>query len=725
MSTRDRRTPTPQLALRVAAFGIVAFGVFAVLFLRLWFLQILQGDDYLAKATENKARVVRIAAPRGFIVDRNKQTLVENKVATVVTLQADAVPTADRDKIADWGSRQGKYEVRVTRLQEQILGGRKKPSKRRQQRFRRARAAIEAPKPLRISRDASPGLRALLERYSPILKTSPARLYSRVVSGMVRLPWAGVALKTDVSIPVRNFLLENQDRFPGLTVTKEYLRHYPGKSLASQIFGNVSQISEDQLKEERYRGLRQGQRIGQDGIERRYDSYLRGEDGEQRVEVDSLGRPTGAVEENPAKAGYRLRLTLDERLQRTAQFAIQKVIRDDPVDEKTGRKAAGAFVAMDPRNGELLAIGSYPSVDLNVLNGGDISIKRYRRLTSERSGAPMFNRAIAAGYPTGSTFKIVTASAGLANGVITPEQEVPGGACRFFGANRQEFCNAGKSELPAANLWQSLQFSSDVYYYDIGAKLFPLKDQPLQTWARLYGFGRKTGIDIPGEESGTIPDAAWRRKRNAAELACRKQRKVPNCYTVFDVNGSYLLGDNVNLSIGQGDLQATPLQVAESYAGLYDRPDQPLSAKLSFPTPHIGWQIETADGRLVRKIPYPKPRTVRFDALWKREILRGLGAVTSTSEGTAAAVFNGWDQNRQPVFGKTGTAQRCKDSACPDQAWFAAMVPDAERPIVVVATIENGGFGTTTAAPVVCRVLRQWYEQTQAPCEAGQPSENQ
>jgi penicillin-binding protein 2 len=751
MSSRDRRTPTPQLALRVAAFGIIAFGIFAILFLRLWFLQILQGEQYLTQAASNGARVVRVAAPRGMIVDRNRKALVENRASIVVTLQADAIPDDDRAAIANWGQKQGQYEVAVDRLSEQLVSAqqerddaraesrtdaqkrrlerrlnrltpaqardRREAASRRTARRKRAadreaarRLADREPKPLRVSRDATPELRAKLDRIGEILDESTPTLYERVVSSTLKLPWAGVPLKSrGVKPQIRNYLLERQADFPGITVTKEYLRRYPQGHLAAQLFGNIGQISEDQLKETKYRGLKAGQKIGQNGLEYEYNSYLQGRDGEQRVEVDAQGRPTGRVQETEAQQGSRLMLSLDTALEKTGQYGMEKEIGRS-IDTKTGYRAAGSYVALDPRNGEILAMGSYPTVDLNTVYG-TISRKRYGRLVGKKNGVPLLNRAIQGQYPTGSTFKIVSAMAGLSSGIITPDTPTAGGACRTFGTAGQEFCNAGKEDLGGADLVRSLQVSSDVYYYDIGAGVYKEKDKPLQTWAGLFGFGKRTGVDLPGEAKGVIPDSQWRKERNQAELDCRRDEGKASCGLVADLNGQFLLGDNVNLSVGQGDFLATPLQVAVSYAGLYDEPGRP-TAQLHFPTPQLGMQIQTSTGVLEQKFDTKKRRTVDVgDPSWKQKILQGLHAVTSTPEGTASGVFAGWDQGRYPVYGKTGTAQRCNDSTCPDQAWFAAMVPDAEKPIVVVATVENGGFGTTTAAPIVCRMLRTWFEQ--------------
>lgn len=751
MSTRDRRTPTPQLALRVAAFGIIAVGVFAILFLRLWFLQVLQGDQYLTQAANNGARVVKVAAPRGKIVDRNGEPLVLNEVATVVSLQADAIPAADRDTILNWGQKQGQWEQRISNLSDQLVAEQQRQARaketpkqaarreraarkmtvaeRRAQtrriRERRRKANAEAEKTLAAQEpkvptieDATPTLTRQLENVSKLLKTSPAKLYDRVRQSTVRLSWGSVPLKSKkVSDAVRVYLQENPTKFPGITVSKEYVRQYPGKDLAAQIFGTVGQISEDQLKEDRNRGLEQGQKIGQGGLEQQYDQYLRGKDGELRVEVNAQNRPTGRQQTTAPAQGNQLELTLDAKLQRTGQNWMKRVIGKQ-IDNKTDDQAAGSFVALDPRDGAVLAMGSYPSVDLNELSG-EISLKRYKQLLSKKNGSPAVNRAVNGLYPTGSTFKLVSAFAMLNNGLRTPEDVADGGAYREFGANKQKFYNAGKNDLGGSDLVDSLRRSSDVYYYDVGAELFPKEDQPLQRWARLFGFGRTTGIDLPDEAKGVVPDAKWRKKRNEQELACRKQRDVPNCFTVGDVNGQFLLGDNVNLSVGQGDLLATPLQLAVAYSGLYEDKDKPISDQLRFPVPYLGRQIQNSRGELLQQFDVKQPRTVSAgSAEWKAKVLEGMHAVTV--DGTAASVFSGWDQMTYPAFGKTGTAERCQNSTCADQSWFAVMIPDPERPITVVVTAEAGGFGTDSAAPIACKMLRTWYQQSpkQVPCSA-------
>lgn len=759
MTPRDRRPSTPQLAVRVAALGIVAFGIFAVLFLRLWFLQVLQGDQYLRQATSNGTRVVRIAAPRGTIVDRRRRPLVENRPTTIVALRADALPSEDRADIANWGHDQGEYDVALARGADRIVAAavardeerarsrtpaqrrraqrrrdRETPAAARERVRRTARAAARRrdraerstaarlavtgphdPPALRVEREASPQLRRLLARLRRPLGLTPATLYRRIVAGIVGLPYGNVPLKTrGVGDNLRVYLMERRRDFPELEVSTEYVRHYSHGGLAGQLFGSVGEISPKQLTEPRYSGLAAGQLIGQSGLEYEYNNYLQGRDGLRRIQVDAQGDPTGRGEEQRPQQGSRLMLTIDTALERTGQRGMASTIGRS-LDSKTGHQAAGAYVALDPRNGEVLAMGSYPTIDLNRLDR-PMSARARRRLLGKRAGVPLLNRAIQGQYAIGSTFKTVSAFAALSSGFRTTTSRDRGGNSRTVGG--REFFNAEHADLGPADLRRSLEVSSDVYYYDVGEALFSYPDRPLQTWARLFGYSRRTGVDVPGEAPGVVPDADWRRRRNAQELACRKRDHKDACGLVFDPRGGFFAGDNVNLAIGQGDFLATPLQVAVAYAGLYDPPGR-TTDELRFPTPQLGVQIQSSTGVQEQRFAPKPPRRVQIgEPGWKKAVLDGLHGVTQGSEGTATKIFRGWDQGRYPVMGKTGTAQRCEESRCPDQAWFAALVPDDERPIVVVATVENGEYGATTAAPIVCRMLRTWYHQpaSVAPC---------
>jgi penicillin-binding protein 2 len=246
------------------------------------------------------------------------------------------------------------------------------------------------------------------------------------------------------------------------------------------------------------------------------------------------------------------------------------------------------------------------------------------------------------------------------------------------------------------DLRRAIQVSSDVFFYTLGRDLNGLKGQQLQSWAHKLGLGRHTGIDLPSEGTGLVPDRQWREEIGAKELACRKKEKVPSC-GISDAR-PWSVGDNINLSVGQGDLQASPLQMAVAYAA--------LSNGGKVVRPHLGLDIEDSEGRLVQEIDPPAARKIDFPSGARSAILDGLHAAASAPGGTSTDVFKGWPQDRYPVYGKTGTAERPPH---PDQSWYVAFVPDKNRPIVVAVTIEGGGFGAEAAAPAARQILSQWF----------------
>jgi len=673
----DRRAPiTPQLALRVAIFGGVALALFAIVFFRLWYLQVLSGDRYLAEARVNRVRELRIQAPRGKIVDRNGKVIVRNRQAVVVELDPSKLPDRERTQAAEWGRDAGRRLL--------------KPKGHRGE-------------PIPYPPIATEELRRRYRRLGAVVGRTAKQIHRQVVQSLVLVPYSAVRIKTDVPESVLSFISERPERFPGVKVEKSYLRDYPHGSLAAQILGTVGEINPDELDKPRFRGVKPGTVIGTGGLERTYDRYLRGVDGVQRVQVDAFGRPVpnGLLKREEPIAGQRLRLSLDLSLQRTGQRELPYI----------GGGRPGAFVAMDPRDGQVLAMGSYPTFDPTVLTK-QFTQKTYRTLIGEGGVGPLFNRAISGRYPTGSTFKAITALAGLEKGLITPEASINDPGCIQVG--EAERCNAKNQVYGGVNLTRALQVSSDVYFYKLGIGAFYNNGDPgdvvIQRYARKLGFGRPTGIDLPGEDGGVIPDREWRENRNDDEIACRKKRHISRQADVYAAGASgcgiadlrpYNLGDTVNLAVGQGDLQATPLQLAVSYAAIEN--------KGRVVVPHLGLEIERANGELVQRIERDAARKVQIDEADREAVASGLHLATSAAGGTSADVFAGWPQDELPVYGKTGTAERQPKA---DQSWYVAYVPHPKRPIVIAVTVEEGGFGAATAAPIACRMLAKYYSRS-------------
>jgi penicillin-binding protein 2 len=652
------------MALRVAVLGVGALVMFAIIFFRLWYLEVLSGDKYRQQANNNKVRLVRDSAPRGAIVDRQGRTLVENRSATVIQLRPTSLPDAERLAANRWGQAVGL-------------------------RLRRPKGHRGSPIPLPpVPFVAGQDLKGRYAALAKVLGVSAQSIHRQVIQQLAITPYAPVTVKTDVPQPVRDYIKERQERFPGVDVKRVFLRRYPYHQLAAQIVGNIGQVSPAELKQAKFRGIPQGTVVGQDGLEYSYDRYLRGRDGLTRIVVDASGNPSRTDIQRQPEAGRQLQLSLDLGLQRTGQDAMAQA----------GHGLPGGFVALDPTNGQVLALGSYPSFDPSILSR-PITQTEYDRRFGASAGAPAYNRAIAGYYPTGSTFKPITALAALTTGIITPETPINDPGCLAVGLAHQQFCNAGKKANGTVSLRSALQVSSDVFFYSLGQNLNGLPHQPLQSWAYALGLGRRTGIDLPGEIKGLIPDRSWRTHINNLERACEKRRKKASCF--ISDKRDWTVGDNVNLAVGQGDLQATPLQMATAYSTIVNGG--------RVPRPHLGLRVLDNSGRLLQTLNPGATRRIQINPTYRQAIMDGLHLAASAPGGTSADVFSGWDQNRFPVYGKTGTAQR---NGQKDQSWYVAYSYDgtpSHRPIVIAVTVEKGGFGAEAAAPAARLLLSKWF----------------
>jgi penicillin-binding protein 2 len=594
-----RPTLTPQLALRVAIIALVAF---AVVFFRLWYLQVLSGDKYERVANDNQLREIKVQAPRGEIVDREGRVLVDNRTGYAVKITPDKLPE-------DEGER-----------------------------------------------------RSLYRGLGRVLGLKPARIERNVERQLKALPFSTAVVKSDVSDEVIAYLLERQDDFPGVTPERQFLRQYPHGEIGAHLFGYISEVNKEQLKDERYRGVALGDRVGQSGIEYQYDRFLRGKNGATRLRVDALGRLRRYLNVRQPKQGRQLRLAVDLDVQEAGQAALAR---------GTGK---GAFAVMDVKNGEVLALGSQPSFDPNIFSKV-IRESDYKRLTDEDNGAPLTNRAIQGGYPTGSTFKLFTSVAALEGGIITPDSVLfDGGSLTVGGVT---FNNAGGAAHGALALRQALTVSSDVFFYQLGQRANEGgAGGPIQVWGRRLGLGRRTGVDLPNELPGLLPTPNWRNHLYDKKLTDRP----------------WSVGDNINLSVGQGDLKANPLQLAVAYAAIAN------GGKIV--RPHLGQQIEDASGRVLQELEPATPRKLPIDESYRQAILDGLRGAASAPGGTSTSVFAGFPI---PVAGKTGTAEKGLGRA--DQSWYCALAPYPDIQYVTCVTDEAGGFGAETAAPAARTIL--------------------
>jgi penicillin-binding protein 2 len=665
----DRRpTMTPQLALRVAIMGGFALAMFAIIFFRLWFLQVLSGDRYLAQASTNRVRRIAIPAPRGEIVDRGGTVLVDSKSAIAVQIQPPDLPVPPQQTNLAHPPRQ---DMIVYRRLAKVLGISMRPQK------------------CKVTGLYRPG-KVSMVRLAPI----PCA----VAKQQTVLPYANVTVKTDVSPDVHYYLAERQNEFPGVIVEQVYLRSYPLKNTAAQLFGTVGPINPTEVKQRRYRGLSQNAIIGQSGLEYSYDKYLRGTDGTENVQINALGHFTGDLPGTQPVAGHTLKLSLDLTLQQVGEQALQQSIAANPPS------AGGAFVAMNPVDGEIYAMGSLPSFNPNLFTK-PLSAADYSQLNNASSNYPLIDRAIQTAGPDGSTFKPITATAALESGAWSvgeayddTGQFCEGTLCRH---------NAGGAAYGVLTLTEAIKVSSDVFFYNLGAltNTDPVAHPDggaLQHWAHLLGIGRRTGVDVGGESSGNLPSPRWRARIDQLELDCEHgtgpyKGHGKHSYCGIADGRPWSVGDNVNLAVGQGDVEVTPLQLADAYAAIANGG--------TVVRPHVGLEIDSANGTVLQKITPSPSRHLDVNPAYLDAIRTGLREAASQPGGTSADVFGNFPEQ---VYGKTGTAQH---NGQQDYSWYACFVPPSASttPIVVVVTVEQGGFGAVAAAPVARQMLSQWF----------------
>jgi penicillin-binding protein 2 len=707
------RPITPQLAWRVAVLGGIAFVLFAIVFFRLWYLQVLTGDQAVSKARDNRYRKVRIEAPRGDIVDRNNVKLVRTKQAAVVQLVPSQLPEAVRDQADEYRKALAAAEQdrllardRYVAFARQLRDDGRKSRKAERDELRRLRGLSRKARTVEVppAPQTETALLELYRRVGEVIHVRPTTIHERVIRGIADAPYSNVTVRTDVPLEQFNYMRERPEYFPGVVVAKRYLRRYPYGETAAQLFGTVSEITDEQLKLDAYKGIEQGTRIGQSGLEERYDKYLRGIDGYSNVSVNAFGsrdeqRP---VSVRDPQQGQRLKLTIDYELQKAGDAALKQAIANSEYQTN-----AGAWIAMDPRDGAILGMGSQPGFDASVF-AKPITQRTYEYLTSDDTGAPLLNRVTESGYPTGSTFKPITALAALEEDLINPRTTINDTGHLKVGT--QEYQNAKEASFGVINVSDALKVSSDIFFFTLGAWAND-RDRVIQRWAKRLGFGRKTGIDVPGEAPGLVPDAKWRnsafeRYKECTEKAGLNIGTTAALYKCGGIEKPWTPGDNVNLAVGQGDLQATPLQLAVAYSALANNG--------TIVDPHLGLAIEDGNGVKLQDIRHKPRRKVKIAARDRQVVLDGLRRAANEEEGTSADVFAGW--TGPTVYGKTGTAERAPN---PDQAWYACFVKDSGRPIVVIVTIEKGGFGAATAAPAARMILSEWFDVADRDFHAG------
>lgn len=650
-------TPPNQTALgldrttvRLTVLGLLVVGAFTALFSRLWFLQVLAAEEYVRLAEETRARLVHSEPPRGRILDARGRVLVQNRRSLSVTI--------DKQMLDERGEQ-----------------------------------------------------RPVLAALSRLLDAGVNDLRKELNDGSAS-PYKPVPVANDIPEEAAIYITEHSEDFPGVGIENLWLREYPHGSVGAHVLGYVREINTDELELPYFAdarpGYRPGDMIGKAGVERTYDRWLRGTPSVTRVIVNSSNKVISSDVVRPERPGSDLVLSLDLDVQRTAERALQESLE---AARAAGYQApAGAVVVLDPSTGAVVAMASRPTYNPSIIADG-FTTKENDSLGASTPNNPdddaLLNRAIQAQRPPGSTFKIVTAGAAMALGIAStgthldcpPSKTYPPGG----GPGSQTFNNWTSAHKGVLDFAQSLEQSCDTFYYELGWRMQQAYgavtgdgSERFQSYARRAGLGRRTGIDLSYEAPGRIPDEKWCKQMYEAT----KDNPFPTC------EFGWLPGFTVNMSIGQGDVVTTPLQMAVTLAAVAD--DGAVRR------PRLGWRLEdpaAADepvvvkkfrARTVRRLPLDPPE---LDV-----IRRGLVDVVSGAEGTATYAFSGFPLDRVPIAGKTGTAQLRSGDTPLNDAWFVSYAP-ADRPRYVASVyIEKAGHGGESAAPVARQIWEAIFD---------------
>ena len=607
----NRQDGAPKVRERTRWLYVLVVLAFLALIARLVFLQIFQGERYTFLSENNRIRLKRIAGTRGMIFDRQGQLLVDSRPSF------DLIFTPEDAKDAK-------------------------------------------------------GTLGQLARY---LGRDEKELLTVFEANKERLAFEELTLGKDIDWPTVVAVETHQLDLPGVALRTRPRRNYAEGPMGAHILGYLGEIGSKQLKALKDRGYASGDEMGQYGLERRWENFLRGQSGGQQVEVDALGRRMRVLHEVPDVPGYTVRLTLDRELQETAFAALQ------------GKE--GTVVALDVNSGAVLAMVSTPAFDPNVFARG-VKAEEWRALIKDQL-RPLNNRATQGQYPPGSTFKIIMTIAGLEEGVVQPESRISDPGFYYFG--NRSFRDWKKDGHGAVDLHRAIVESCDVYFYQLGPRIGIDK---IAKWARAFGLGEKTGIALDDEKSGTIPDTEWKRKRF-------RQPWFP--------------GETVSVAIGQGYVTVTPLQMANMIAAVANGG--------TLYRPWIVRTVESVTGAVIHQYGPEKIRSIEIKPDTLERLRNGLADVVKLPSGTGGAARS----NIVAIAGKTGTAQvvemkggyvKSEQLAYfnRDHAWFVSYAPVENPQIAVAVLVEHGGHGGSAAAPMAKKVIEKFIEQQSRP--AGQ-----
>jgi penicillin-binding protein 2 len=620
--------------------------MFAALTTRLWYLQVLASQTYVKIANNTSFRWLQVEPERGRILDSNGNPLVDNRESRVVTVQ------------------------------QQLLGN-----------------------------DPEAVLFRLAQHLGVPEKDIVAKMDDPQYFDYQRIPVA-----VDVTEDKIFYIAEHPKLFPGVGWGQQTVRRYPDGPLAAHVLGTVGLINSDEVKDPAFADYGVDDTVGRTGLEKTYERFLHGTPGTNKIVVDPAGTLLDELGGQLPVPGYDVKLYLNTKTQSIVERDLLAGIErarslndEDPTNDVTNFVAnAGAVVVMDPKTGGVEASASWPTYDPTQFIKGMTAREYKQRFRNPSSGDPLFDRATQGVYAPGSTFKPFIALAALKNGVVSPGSLTD---CPAQWAYRLDpghpFNNWSTYNQGLMTIPEALQRSCDTVFYQWGGEFYDrwrsnqlgAGSEPLQHDLRGFGFGRQPGLDVPSESTGFIPTAAWKEQQS---------KQDPKNFPY-----GWLPGDDILMSIGQGYVLTSPMQMATAYSAIAN------GGQLC--EPHLGEQIQTSDGKRVHKIG-SNCRDLPYTQQEISLIQEGLRRVVAPGSGTASAAFAGFPLSQVPVMGKTGTAERpgfttvAGQTQSQDTSWFAAIVGPPGDQHVIVAMVEQGGHGSTTAAPIVRSIIEDMYK---------------
>nr|WP_078876542.1 penicillin-binding protein 2 [Streptomyces sp. 150FB] len=661
MSNIPETGRTSRVQFRLVLIQILVFALLLTLGGRLWYLQVRNGQEYTAEAKNNHVQQVVQPAVRGSILDDRGVPLADNETRLVVTASRTKLLT-----MADDG------KAVLTRVAG-VLG--MKP----QEVIDKVRLCdAKTPKPCW---NGSP--------YQPILVTDKAT--------------------TQQALQIR----ESSEDFPGITAEPTAVRRYPAPSKAStaQVLGYLSPVTDDEVNKAKNTDspYLSSDQVGRSGLERTYDEQLRGKAGVTRYEVDNLGRVIGQTAKDKAQPGSNIVTSIDARVQGVAERELNDAMKEartqiDPVTHVKYKADSGSVVVMEAKTGRVVAMASQPTYDPNSWVGG-ISAKDYEKLTAKSSDYPLLNRAIQSQAAPGSIFKVVSSTAAVNAGYeFNGSYPCPSS----YSVGSQTFQNYESEGYGDITLGKALEVSCDTVFYGIADKewnkdggIDPKKHpkDAFFTTAHKFGLGKPTGIDLPNEVSGRVPDRQWKKDFFEAnkDAWCKSGKKNGSFVQKLEYencrDGDQMReGDAINYSIGQGDTLVTPVQMADIYSAISN------GGTLYDPT--IGKAIVSADGKHVSEIKPKSHGKLPMNKTTRNNIDAALAAVAT--RGSAAWRFLNWPQDKIPMHAKTGTAEVHGKQTT---SWFASYTKD----YTIVMTISQGGTGSGASGPAVRKIYEAMY----------------